>query len=153
MTRRRAAMSSLFRVGRRDFIKVGIGALSSLAVGELILLQPGEAAERLPTRKRRIGRGTPKVPHDYRRAKRVPSVCLNCSTVCGIVGYTIDGKLVKLAGNPLDPNNGSVLCAKGQSGVTINDYPERLLYPLRRAGRRGEGLWKRITWDEAYAEL
>jgi thiosulfate reductase / polysulfide reductase chain A len=136
-------------LNRRGFVKVGIGALATLGVGEIIRLSPGELAAREaePSPER------PPAPNDYRRATVVPSVCLNCSTVCGMVGYVIDGKLVKVAGNPQDPNNGPHLCAKGQSGPTINDYPERLLYPLRRVGRRGEGLWKRITWDEAYAEL
>jgi thiosulfate reductase / polysulfide reductase chain A len=141
---------------RRAAIKAGIGALASLALGEQILLWPGEAAEaegsRLP-RPRPGETGQPKQPHDYRRARQVTGVCLNCSTVCGIVGHVIDGKVVKLAGNPADPNNGATICAKGQSGVSINDYPERLLYPLRRVGRRGEGLWKRISWNEAYDEM
>jgi thiosulfate reductase / polysulfide reductase chain A len=65
----------------------------------------------------------------------------------------IDGKLVKVGGNPEDPNNGKSLCAKGQSGPTINNYPERLLYPLKRIGKRGEGKWQRISWDEAYTEI
>ncbi|MEX2185762.1 MAG: molybdopterin-dependent oxidoreductase [Pirellulales bacterium] len=141
---------------RREFIKVGIAAMASLGVGELIRLSPGElpAAERLPTRKRREGKpGQPKTPHDYSKATKITSVCLNCSTVCGIVGYVIDGKLVKLAGNPEDPNNEKHLCAKGQAGISTVDYPERLLYPLRRVGKRGEGLWKRITWEDAYREI
>ncbi len=136
-------------LNRRGFLKVGVGALATLGVGEVIHLWPGESAAepRDPIQE------STAPPNDYRRATAVPSVCLNCSTVCGIVGYVIDGKLVKVAGNPHDPNNGPHLCAKGQSGPTINDYPERMLYPLRRAGRRGEGLWKRITWNEAYEEL
>lgn len=142
---------------RRDFIKVGIGTLATLGVGEVIRLTPGDLAEAAvptPEQRRRPGQpGIPKAPHDYRQAKRVPSVCLNCSTVCGIVGYVIDGKLVKVGGNPEDPNNGKTLCAKGQSTPTINYYPERILYPLKRVGKRGEGLWRRITWDEAYDEL
>ncbi len=36
---------------------------------------------------------------------------------------------------------------------SINTYPERLLYPLKRVGKRGEGLWQRISWDEAYGTL
>lgn len=132
---------------RRDFIKQGIGALATLGLGETILLTPGQAQP--PKKQARTGR----VRNDYKKAKQVPSVCLNCSTVCGIIGHVIDGKLVKVSGNPEDPNNGKTLCAKGQSGPTINDYPDRLLYPLRRVGPRGSGLWKRITWDEAYAEL
>lgn len=137
------------RLDRRGALKVGIAALAGLAVGEEILLHPGEAVAGPPRRKER----RPRVPNDYKRARRITGVCMNCSTACGMVGYVIDGKLVKVAGNPEDPNNGKMLCAKGQSGPTINDYPERLLYPLRRVGARGEGRWRRITWDDAYAEL
>jgi thiosulfate reductase/polysulfide reductase chain A len=146
---------------RREFLKRGMAAMSSLAVGETILLAPGEAnaffwrqPEVIGQRKAvRRPNGKGKLPNDYTRAKIVKSVCLNCSTVCGIEGYVIDGRLVKVSGNPEDPNNGRVLCAKGQSGPTINTYPERLLYPLKRVGKRGEGKWQRITWDEAYGEI
>jgi thiosulfate reductase/polysulfide reductase chain A len=143
-------------LSRRQAMRVGIGALASLGLGELIVLRPGEVAavagETAPSQ-RPGERGTPKVPHDYRRATQVTGVCLNCSTVCGIVGQVIDGRVVKLSGNPADPNNGATICAKGQSGVSINNYPERLLYPLRRVGRRGDGVWKRISWAEAYDEM
>lgn len=139
---------------RRGALRIGIGALASLALGECIVLRPGETAAAADRAVRRPGQpGIPKIPHDYRRANQVTGVCLNCSTVCGIVGHVIDGQVVKLAGNPNDPNNGRTLCAKGQSGVTINNYPERLLYPLRRVGRRGEGIWRRISWDEALDEM
>ncbi|MCI0683194.1 MAG: molybdopterin-dependent oxidoreductase [Gemmataceae bacterium] len=141
-------------VNRRGALKVGIGALASLAVGETILLHPGEAAAQpaRPPRRPNV-RGTPKVPHNYKRARKITSVCLNCSTVCGIVGYVDNGKLIKIGGNPEDPNNGKMLCAKGQAGVVISTYPERLLYPLKRVGRRGQGTWRRITWEEAYADI
>lgn len=140
---------------RRNFIKSGIVALGSLAVGELILLSPSEAvAQSLtplkpkPSRKRR-----PRQTNDYTKATKVASVCLNCSSTCGIVGYVINNKVVKIGGNPEDPNAQGVTCAKGQSGPTINVYPERLIYPLKRVGKRGEGLWQRITWEEAYNEI
>lgn len=134
---------------RRGFLKVGIGALAGLAVGETILLTPGESLGQEPLSRK----GVPRKRKDYRQAKKVTGVCLNCSTVCGIVGYVIDGQVVKIAGNPEDPNNGATICAKGHSGVTVNTYPERLLYPLKRAGKRGAGLWRRITWEEAYGEM
>ena len=142
---------------RRRFIKSGLGALATLAVGETILLAPGDAAAGAPDPLNYAldadGKAH-KVRPDYTRATSVKSVCLNCSTVCGIEGFVQDGKVVKIRGNPLDPNLGSFMtCAKGQSGPTINSYPERLLYPLKRVGRRGEGLWKRIGWDEAYDEM
>lgn len=144
---------------RREFVKSGMGALATLAVGETILLSPQPAAAAAavlePLNYKLNAGGQPrKVRTDYRTARKVKSVCLNCSTVCGIEGFVVDNKVVKIRGNPLDPNMASFMtCAKGQSGPTINSYPERLLYPLKRVGARGEGLWKRITWDEAYADL
>ena len=147
---------------RRDVIKRGFGALASLAVGETILLTPDDAQAAWWNRKKepygqrkavRRPSGKGRLKNDYSRATIIKSVCLNCSTVCGIQGYVIDGKLVKVGGNPEDPNNGKSLCAKGQSGPTINNYPERLLYPLKRVGARGSGQWMRITWDEAHDEI
>ena len=147
---------------RRDVLKRGMGALATLAVGEVILLTPDDAnaawwnAKKEPYGQRKAARrpsGKGRLKNDYSRATIVKGVCLNCSTVCGIQGYVIDGKLVKVGGNPEDPNNGKSLCAKGQSGPTINTYPERLLYPLKRVGARGEGKWQRITWDEAHDEI
>jgi anaerobic selenocysteine-containing dehydrogenase len=45
------------------------------------------------------------------------------------------------------------MCSKGQSGVNEVYFPDRILYPMKRTGARGEGKWKRITWDEALTEL
>src|SRR5574343_1527834 len=136
---------------RRTFIKSGIGALSSLAPGETILLMP-EMAE-AAARQRPAGTVPPAPAIDYRRLQRIPSTCLNCSTVCGIVGLVQNGELMAIEGNPQDPNTHGTLCAKGVGAISINTYPERLLYPLKRVGKRGEGLWQRISWDEAYGTL
>jgi thiosulfate reductase / polysulfide reductase chain A len=143
---------------RREFIKQGFAALATLAIGEVILLSPHEAAAATKglygqRKAARRPSGDGRLKNDYTRATVVKGVCLNCSTVCGINGYVIDGKLVKVSGNPSDPNNGKSLCAKGQSGPTINNYPERVLFPLKRVGKRGEGKWMRITWDEAHGEI
>ena len=150
-------------IQRREAIKRGFAALSTLALGETILLAPENANAQLfkPKNRKLYGKrkaerrasGKGRLKNDYSKAVIKKGVCLNCSTVCGIQGYVIDGKLVKVSGNPLDPNNGKSLCAKGQSGPTINDYADRLQFPLKRVGKRGEGKWKRITWDEAYTEI
>ncbi|MCH2202017.1 MAG: molybdopterin-dependent oxidoreductase [Fuerstiella sp.] len=89
----------------------------------------------------------------YKDVKRVPGMCQLCSTVCGIVGYVKHGRVVKIEGNPNDPNSRGHLCARGQAGLNHLYHPERLLYPLRRVGKRGEGKWKRISWDEALDEI
>ena len=142
---------------RRGFvIKGGLGALSTLAIGETIALTPGAAEAKEPTGQRKAERrpnGRGRLKNDYSRSTQIKSVCLNCSTVCGIVGHVIDGKLVKVSGNPEDPNNGKSLCAKGQSGPSINTYADRLLYPLERVGPRGAGQWRRISWDAAYERI
>ena len=89
----------------------------------------------------------------YKDVKRVPGMCQLCSTVCGIIGYVKDGSVIKIEGNPNDPNSRGHLCARGQAGLNHLYHPERLLYPLRRVGNRGEGKWKRVTWDEALDEI
>ena len=92
-------------------------------------------------------------PNKYADTKKVPGMCQLCSTICGIVGHVKDGRIIKLEGNPNDPNSRGKLCARGQAGLNHQYHPERLLYPLKRVGARGEGKWKRISWDEALDEI
>ena len=92
-------------------------------------------------------------PDKYKDTKKVPGMCQLCSTICGIVGHVKDGRIIKLEGNPNDPNSRGKLCARGQAGLNHQYHPERLLYPLRRIGKRGEGKWKRVSWDEALTEI
>ena len=89
----------------------------------------------------------------YKDVEKVPGMCQLCSTICGIVGYVKDGRLLKVEGNPNDPNSRGHLCARGQAALNHQYHPERLLYPLKRVGKRGEGKWKRISWDEALDEI
>lgn len=89
----------------------------------------------------------------YAGATKVPGMCQLCSTVCGMVGYVKDGRLLKVEGNPKDPNSRGYLCARGQASLNHLYHPERLLYPIKRVGKRGEGKWKRISWDDALDEI
>ena len=89
----------------------------------------------------------------YKDTKQVPGMCQLCSTICGMIGHVKDGRLIKLEGNPKDPNSRGKLCARGHAGLNHLYHPERLLYPLKRVGKRGEGKWKRISWDEALDEI
>jgi thiosulfate reductase/polysulfide reductase chain A len=92
-------------------------------------------------------------PDKYRGATKVHSMCQLCSTVCGITGYVKDGRIIKVEGNPNDPNSRGRLCARGQAALNHQYHPERLLYPLKRVGPRGSGKWRRISWEEVYEEL
>jgi anaerobic selenocysteine-containing dehydrogenase len=60
-----------------------------------------------------------------------------------------DGKLVKVTGDPDSPLSRGYICVKGKAAPELLYHPDRLKYPLRRAGARGENRWQRISWDEA----
>jgi anaerobic selenocysteine-containing dehydrogenase len=85
----------------------------------------------------------------------VPTVCFNCEAGCGLLGYVDkrDFTIRKFEGNPAHPGSRGRNCAKGPATINQVTDPERILYPMRRAGRRGEGKWERVTWDEALDDL
>jgi anaerobic selenocysteine-containing dehydrogenase len=85
--------------------------------------------------------------------KRVPSSCWQCVARDGIIGYVEDGRITHLEGNPELPRTNGKLCARGQGGVGQVYNPDRIMFPMKSVGKRGEGKWKRITWDEALDEL
>ncbi|NIM57659.1 MAG: molybdopterin-dependent oxidoreductase [Candidatus Aminicenantes bacterium] len=83
----------------------------------------------------------------------IPTTCEQCPAGCGINAYLNGERLVQLLGNPDHPNNKGGICAKGIAGLNLVNDPERLLYPLKRRGPRGDGQWTKITWDEVYSTL
>jgi len=85
--------------------------------------------------------------------KIVKAACRACHGGCSALLTVKDGKVTKIEPDPDGPLNRGRMCAKGLSGIEILYHPDRLKYPMRRAGARGEGKWERITWDEAYDEI
>jgi anaerobic selenocysteine-containing dehydrogenase len=59
----------------------------------------------------------------------------------------------KFEGNPLHPGSRGRNCAKGPATLNQVRDPDRVLYPQRRTGRRGEGKWERVSWDAALTEI
>ena len=90
-----------------------------------------------------------------RRYMLIPTVCFNCESACGLLAYvdkeTLEIK--KFEGNPKHPGSRGRNCAKGPATHNQIYDPERILYPLKRVGKRGEGKWKRISWEEALTEI
>ncbi|MDD6768705.1 MAG: molybdopterin-dependent oxidoreductase [Coriobacteriaceae bacterium] len=87
-------------------------------------------------------------------AKRVVrSVCGGCHNCCPINVEVEGNRVVRVSGVPGDPRTGGAICSKGQASPQIAHDPRRLMYPVRRVGERGEGKWKRVSWDDALAEL
>jgi anaerobic selenocysteine-containing dehydrogenase len=68
---------------------------------------------------------------------------------CGINCYVNNGKLISIEGMKESPVNRGRLCAKAYASVEWLYSPQRLKYPLRRTGKKGEGKFERIGWDEA----
>ena len=86
----------------------------------------------------------------YDRGVKSQSFCEMCFWNCGVDVYTRNGKIHKLEGNKLNPNNRGHLCAKGNAGIVSTYDPDRIKSPLIRTGKRGEGKFKKVSWDEAY---
>ena len=90
-----------------------------------------------------------------RRYTLVPTVCFNCESGCGLLAYVDKDtyEIRKLEGNPLHPASRGRNCAKGPATLNQVTNPDRILYPLRRTGKRGEGKWERVSWDEALDDI
>ena len=83
----------------------------------------------------------------------VLSTCALCDAGCGIKVRVVEGRAVKIEGNPEHPVNRGGLCSRGQAALQPLYHPDRVRSPLRRTGARGEGKWKPISWDEAVREV
>ena len=74
--------------------------------------------------------------------KIVKTNCFECHAKCGVLcEVDKDGELVSVKGNPEDPRSEGRMCGKGLSATRILYDPDRLRWPLRRVGERGEGTW------------
>lgn len=85
----------------------------------------------------------------------VPTTCFNCESACGLLAYVDkeSNRVAKFEGNPQHPGSRGRNCAKGPATINQINDPDRILYPLKRSGARGEGKWERITWDQALDEI
>jgi anaerobic selenocysteine-containing dehydrogenase len=83
-------------------------------------------------------------PHDC------PDTCAMLVTVREDGGRRV---AVKIAGDPEHPTTRGVLCTKVSRYLERAYHPERILHPLKRVGRKGEGRFERVTWDEALDDI
>ncbi len=124
-------------VSRRDFLGLCAGAGGAATLG-LRSFTVNAAA----------------VPHPaatWSEGRVISSVCGMCVNRCGIRCRVRNGVLEKIDGEPLNPKSRGGTCAKGQAGVMAAYDPNRIRHPMIRVGARGEGKWRRASWDEANA--
>jgi len=81
--------------------------------------------------------------------KTVKSICNACHCTCGVLVHVKNGRVVKIEGDPQHPKNEGAICVKGLAYTQLLYHPDRIKYPMKRVGERGEGKWQRISWDEA----
>jgi len=79
----------------------------------------------------------------------VRSVCQACGASCTILVYLQEGRVVKVEGDPDSPVSRGRMCTMGEVAPERLYHPNRLKYPQKRVGERGEGKWQRISWEEA----
>ena len=78
------------------------------------------------------------------------SVCaLDCPDCCALTIQVENGRGSKLRGDPSHPVTRGFLCGKVAQYLEHEYAPDRLLFPRRRVGAKGEGRFERISWDEA----
>ncbi len=81
--------------------------------------------------------------------KEVFSLCFMCSVRCPIRVLARDGQVKWIEGNPHVPGMEGSLCPRGAAGINMLYDNERVQTPLIREGKRGEGKWRKASWDEA----
>lgn len=90
-----------------------------------------------------------------RHFQLIPTTCFNCESACGLLAYIdkVTGEVQKFEGNPEHPGSRGRNCAKGPATLNQINDPDRILHPLKRVGKRGEGKWVQVSWNEVLDEL
>ena len=73
-----------------------------------------------------------------------------CHGGCGVKLHIKDGKLIKVEGDEDHPYFQGRLCPRVLALTQYTYHPDRLKYPMKRIGERGEDKWQRISWNEAF---
>ena len=131
---------------RRTFLKVS--ALTGAAVGAGKILGPLE-----PTSAQPLAPGDPVIL----KQKWMVTSCLNCQARCAIRVRVVNGKAVRITGNPLSKVSDGKICPRGHVGLQVLYDPGRISTPLKRTNKeKGKGIdpqWVPVTWDQALGEI
>lgn len=121
-------------VSRRKFLG-GAAALGALGLGStagLRFVRRATAADR---------------PAETRY---VNSSCAICTSKCVFRGQVVNGVIKRLEPEPDFPKSRGMICARGNAGAGTPYDPDRVKHPMIRTGKRGEGKWRKASWEEAY---
>ncbi len=85
-----------------------------------------------------------------------PTNCHYCGYCCAFLATVEDGRVTDLVPDPSRyPYDERILagCRRWRMNLDALDGPDRVNYPLRRAGKRGGNEWERVSWDEALDDI
>jgi anaerobic selenocysteine-containing dehydrogenase len=152
-------------VSRRSFLKGSAAVLGgAMAASQL------EWAMDL-VRRAEAGTLTPEEAYELSRAENILySVCLQCNTGCGIKVKLYKGIAVKIDGSAYNPFNlvpslsmktspaeaarvDAAICPKGHAGIQTMYDPYRITKVIKRAGKRGDGKWTTVPFEQAISEI
>lgn len=87
------------------------------------------------------------------KVEKIYSGCRSCHVNCGVECTVVNGRLERVDPTGPEHNGTGKICLRGMAAPQFAYTPTRLRYPLKRAGKRGEGQWERISWDQAVQEI
>lgn len=129
-----------FNLTRRKFLQSASLAAVALPLSRAIASESG------------VKRSPLEAKGSFKDETVVGGICEMCFWRCQLVGKKRGGRLVKLEGNPKSIDNGTSICARGNAGIKLLYDPDRLKFPLKNVGERGNPKWKKISWKEALDE-
>jgi anaerobic selenocysteine-containing dehydrogenase len=134
------------RLNRRTFLK--LSAFAGAVVGANQIIGPSDTTAALPLQK---------TSRKALEEKWIATSCLNCPARCGIRVRVVNGKAVKITGNPHSLVSEGKICPRGHVGLQVLYDPDRILSPLKRTNKeKGKGIdpkWVPISWDQALNEV
>ncbi len=119
-------------ISRRTFLKQLGGGITALSLSDVIFTRPGWAGFVHPVK--------------TKDAQKTTSICPFCGVGCGLVAYTVGGKLVSVEGDPDHPINQGTLCSKGQAVFEVVTSPRRLKKVRYRAPGSDQWEEKPLDW-------
>ncbi len=133
-------------VSRRKFLQgsVAMSIVGGSSIGVTNLLASHNEKESKTSITTKTGTG---------EAKEIATLCEMCVNKCAALARVEDGIVTKLNPNPRFPKSKNMLCPRGNAGIQALYDPDRLKHPMIRVGKKGEGEFKKVSWEEAYEAI
>jgi anaerobic selenocysteine-containing dehydrogenase len=80
-------------------------------------------------------------------------ICCACSQQCGVVVRLENGHITRVSGDKAHPISQGFICTKGARAAELHYDSNRVHWPLKRVGKKGEGRWQQVGWEEALDDI